>query len=169
MQLRGFGLVINPMSKRYYRKELPEAPVFIAGHPFTFEVYATEDPKMIEELDRCATRGVGGVIAITEEEFKVADQKKTIESGSGSSFKQQNHNRVEISALRALHAVEGRDRGIAAGTFNRPHNGQPNTLPASGRPMPDPISVPSPNQFSGIFLKPPSAKLSDVKAAAKTP
>ena len=150
------------MPKRYYLKELPQSAVYISGHPFKFDILETEDPGLISQLDACVARHVGGVMAITKEQFEVEAQKKTsgIICESGPKQKPPTQRNSELSTLHALHAAGASDRmraqpSLVAG---------PNDSKVSGRPMPDPISVPSPNSFSGLFAKPKTAKASDVKS-----
>jgi hypothetical protein len=140
---------------KFYRKELPDTPVYINGAPVRFEVLRTEDQTMINELDACIARHMGGIVAITEEEFLVLDQKKTSETSYGSAFKQRQSSQQGPSGLRSR---------LAAATAELPGLPvDPNALPVSGRPIPQPVQVPSPNKFSGIFIKPSTAKASDVK------
>lgn len=155
------------MSKRYYQKELSNSPVYIGGHPVKFDILETEDLTLISELDNCIRRGIGGIIAMSAEEYAVESQKKTSGTSSGSVFShnpnQQRHS--ELSAQRQRLAAEG-----AAANGRHPPSGQftrEGAMPTSGRPIPDPISVPSPNAFSGLFVKPPTAKASEVKAKTK--
>jgi hypothetical protein len=151
------------MSKRYFKKELPDSAVYIGGHPFKFDVLETEDPTMIAQLDACISRQVGGIIAITQEQYAAEAQKKTNGIRYEPNFTPSPNlqRSSELSTLRALRAAEaGVNRAPSAFPLSA------NDSNVTGRPRPDPISVPSPNQFSGIFLKPVTAKASDVKAAA---
>ncbi len=152
------------MSKRYFKKELPESAVYIAGHPLKFDILETEDPTLAAQLDACISRGIGGVIALSAEQFAAESQKKTSGINYESAFKQNPQQRQsELSTLHALHAAGAGDKQRAQPNLVAKTN--PGDSPVSGRAMPEPVSVPSPNAFSGIFAKPKTAKKSDVKAA----
>lgn len=162
---------------RYYRKEIPEMPVYVNGTPLKFEVLETADPVLIQELDRCIQFGRGGIISITAEDFTEESKKKPTEISSESGYKQQRQRQELSSQLTAQSlAVDGDSRirvgqtfaspqmsqfGSMEGRAHTPHNriGLP-TGPAgpTGKvPMPDPIELPT-----GADFKPPTAKLADV-------
>lgn len=159
------------MPTKYYRKEIPEMPLYIHGSPLKFEILETADAALIEELDRCIAFGRGGVMAITQPEFEDEAKKKPPVTISESGYK-QNRNRLELSSplLNQNLAAEG---GInLGGQFARPQDigrahepnekfGLPNGAvgPAGGRPMPDPIEVPKTTD-----MKPPTAKLSELNS-----
>ena len=157
------------MTTKYYRKDIPQMPVYVRGTPLKFEILETQDPILIEELDKCIAFSRGGVMSITKEEFEEEAKKKPSGTTSESGYKQRQQ-RVELSSqlLNQNLVVDG---GINVGgqfanpqDFGRPHTpketfGLPNGAvgPAGGRPMPDPIEVPKPSD-----MKPPTAKLSEV-------
>lgn len=157
------------MPTKYYQKELPESAVYVKGAPLKFDLLQTQDPSLIEELDRCVSRGVGGVISITEAQYQEELKKKELESSSRHSSNQPR-GRQELSAPSARHVAEAIDRTkslVNGGMFAGPQRDK-NSSPVSGRPMPEPILVPSPNEFSGIFTKPPpTAKASEIESASK--
>lgn len=137
--------------------------MFINGHPFRFDVLATSDPSMIAELDKCVARGVGGVIAITQEEHDLELKKKDSLSPSSSNSNQRPH-RAELSALLAPRAVEAVNRGGAFnpnGMFARPQEPQVNMASRMpSRAMPDPIEASSAESFKGSFVvKPPLGRV----------
>ncbi len=156
---------------KFYAKEIPLSPVFIGGFPLKFEVLATEDSALITELDKCVTRGVGGVIALTKEQYDEAIKKKENETPSSLSSRPPRW-RTELSALpsgaqRAVEAaVKNGAHGGDGGQFAHPQIGgrfERAVLPTSGRPVPDPIEVPSAEAFSGVFMKmPPVVKASEI-------
>lgn len=158
------------MSNRYYLKELPETAVYIAGSPMKFDLLETADPLLISELNKCVTRGVGGIIEITETQYRDELKKKEQESNSRRSLNQPR-GRQELSALHARRAAEARGKGssfLHNGMFAPPQNDRQPHSPVSGRPMPDPIEVPSPSVFSGVFLKkPPTAPASEIESAGR--
>lgn len=163
----------NRMATKYYRKDIPEMPVYINGTPLKFEVLETADGSLIQELDKCIAFGRGGVISIGKEEFDEAVKKKENETISESGYKQKLR-RPELSApMRNQNHAAGADvrvSGAFAGPqFERDHKprnagGLPGGAagPNAGRPAPDPIEVPS-----AADLKPPTAKLSQIAAATK--
>lgn len=150
------------MPTKWYRKELPTQPIWINGSPVKFDVLQTSDPVMIANLDAAIANQRGGIIAITKEEFDVEDKKKA--SGKPSDNGSPRNHRQELSAPnRNLAAVAASD--IARAQSVPPNiraamapGGQPGS-PVNGRPMPDPIMVPSANQFQGLLSKPTTAKI----------
>jgi len=159
------------MTTKFYRKDIPQMPVYVRGTPLKFEILETQDPILIEELDRCIAFNRGGVMSISQQEFEEEAKKKPSGTISESGYKQRQQ-RVELSSpLLSQNLVA--DAGInIGGQFARPQDvgrahtphesfGLPNGAagPAGGRPMPDPIDVPKPAD-----MKPPTAKLSEVNA-----
>ena len=154
---------------KFYRKDIPQMPVYVHGVPLKFELLETADAALIEELDKCISFGRGGVMSITKEEFEDEAKKKPTGTLSESGYKQRQQ-RVELSSplLNQNLVAEG---GInIGGQFARPQDigraheprekfGLPNGAvgPAGGRPMPDPIEVPRTTD-----MKPPTAKLSEL-------
>jgi hypothetical protein len=82
--------------------------------------------------------------------------------------------RQELSANQflSLRAAAGVGNGNANGQFAQPQIGRPHTpnnsfgLPRAQGPAPDPIEVPTAADFAAVFAKPPTAKMSEVKAVA---
>lgn len=161
---------------KYYMKEIPELPVYVHGTPIKFDILETSDQVLIEELDKCIARGVGGVMSITAEVF--AEELKKKELGNSSLFSSQPlHKRQELSALHSLKAPVAGDekRFDFGGTFAKhqerehtPHNmaGLPSSFNGPSNPgpktMPDPIELPALSEFK--TTKPTTAKLSEVMA-----
>jgi hypothetical protein len=155
--------------RKFYAKELPESPVYVAGHPLIFDFMETEDSALIGELDKCVARHVGGVIEISEEQFREEVKKKGTGNSSANNLRPRLQ-RTELAAVQwdALLAAGGGVSGqFAKPQFqreHRPHNrsGLPSTNgpSANGHPMPDPIDVPTAQSFGEI--KPPTAKLKDI-------
>ncbi len=155
---------------KYYRKDIPQMPVYIHGTPLKFELLETSDAALIVELDRCIQFGRGGVIALTQEEIEEEAKKKPNGTTSESVYK-QNKQRLELSSpllSQNLVADGGINIGSAfakpqdLGRVHAPHErfGLPaGGGPAPSRPMPDPIEVPKPAE-----MKPPTAKLSELNA-----
>lgn len=156
---------------KYYRKDIPQMPVYIHGTPLKFEILETSDASLITELDRCIQFGRGGVIAITKEEFEEEAKKKPSATTSESVYK-QNKQRLELSspllnqnlvADGAINIGSAFAKPQDLGRVHAPHErfGLPGGAvgPAPSRPMPDPIEVPKPAD-----LKPPTAKLSELNA-----
>lgn len=152
---------------KYYRKELENQPVFIFGHPMRFDFLATEDVVLISELDKCAARGIGGVISITRELYEEEVKKKELEMSNGNSKPHPSTpHRQEILSPnldgRRVAEVVANPRG-SRGMFARPQTGDRQGWPPQNRqggddrhgPMPDPIQIPSPAQFA----PPPTAKI----------
>lgn len=158
------------MPNKFYKKELPDTAVYVAGTPIRFDILETSDPLLISELNKCVAKGVGGVIEITEEQFQEEAKKKASSMTSGSNSNQPR-GRQELSALHARRVAEAVGKGSSFrenGTFASPQHDRQKTLPVSGRPMPDPIEIPSPHAFDSVFLKPPpTAKASEIKAASE--
>lgn len=160
---------------RYFSKEIPESGVIVNGTTMRFDLLETEDPILISELDKCIARGVGGVISITKEQYD--DEVKKKESGlSSPDSLNKRHQRQELSANQFLSlraAGAGGNFGNANGQFAAPQVGMGREhtprnnfgLPRNGNPSPDPIEVPSAADFAAAFAKPPTAKMSEVKAA----
>lgn len=158
---------------KFYRKEIPEMPVYINGAPLRFEVLATQDAGLIRELDNAIAGQRGGVVAITEDEFNEAQKKKPSGISSESVFK-QNRQRQELSAphLGNLAAGEARVGGMFAqrqdvGRPHTPHNqtGLRSSAsgPAGNKASPDPIQVPDKARL--VSPKPPTAKLGALSGA----
>lgn len=149
---------------KYYRKEIPEAPVFVSGHPYRFDILATEDTILITELDKCVARHVGGVISISKEEYEEEVKKKEQLSLLKNNSKPQQ--RQEISALRldARRVVEAvSNPAPRTGMFAKPQVPPAHEVNGGGerKQTPDPIEVPSPDSFQ--VRPPPIMKLSDIK------
>ncbi len=159
------------MPNKFYLKELPDTAIYLAGAPFKFDILETADPLLISELNKCVARGIGGVVEITEEQFREEVKKKESSSSSRLSLNQPR-GRQELSALHARRVAEAVGRGstfLENGTFAAPQHDRQRTLPVSGRPMPDPIEIPSPHSFDSVFMKPPpTAKASEIKADSAT-
>ena len=144
------------MAMKFYRKELPTQPIYVNGRPMLFDVTATEDPVLISQLDAAIAGHRGGIESITEEEYQSEVQKKTTEKRSGDDSR---NRRFELSAIHlGAHAAAGAVN-LSSSDVRIP--GQPVStavrLP-SGRELPDPILVPSPNQFGNLVNKPNKPK-----------
>lgn len=159
------------MPTNYYTKEIPEMAVYVHGTPLKFELLETSDAALIVELDRCIQFGRGGIKAITKEQFDEEAKKKPPVTVSESGYKQKQQ-RLELSSPHLSHdpAAGGADIRIG-NVFARPqerehapHNrhglpaGAPG--PAPIKRMPDPIELPSTDDF-----RPPTAKMSQVNGA----
>jgi len=156
--------------RKFYSKDLPESPVYVAGHPLIFDFLETEDSALISELDKCVARCVGGVKEITQDEFTEEVKKK--ESGNSSANNlRPKLQRTELQAVQ-WDALRAAGAGVNKGQFSRPqmpehrpHNqhGLPSSQGPSasnGKVMPDPIEVPTAESFGEI--KPPTAKMKDL-------
>ncbi len=144
------------MTPKCYRKELPDQPVWINGSPIKFNVIRTKDPVMIKNLDACIAGQRGGIIAINEAEYEEEAKKKL--SGNSSDNGSPRMRQQGLSAAnRNLAAVAGAESAPQP-KMAMPQLG-PGHSPVNGRPMPDPIMVPSPNQFSSLLKQPPTAKI----------
>lgn len=155
---------------KYYRKEIPTQAVYIFGQPFRFDFLATEDVALVHELDKCIRKQMGGVIAITKDEYDAELKKKESEqqlSANSNSLQQRRELRALNQPLPERRAVEvvANPGGRRNGMFARQQMGDRGGISAhqggDGRngPMPDPIQIPSPSQFT----TPPTAKLSEMK------
>src|SRR5678816_1972797 len=166
------------MATRYYRKDIPEMPVYISGTPLKFEVLATADALLIGELDKCIQHGRGGVIAISEEEYNETVKKNTSETISESVYKQKQQ-RQELSALQIQQSLAAGGAVRIESAFSQlptreatPHNqfGLPQSAfgpsEAKNKPMPDPIDVPSTKDLRPTTV-PTTVKLSELRSAAK--
>lgn len=158
-------------SSRYYRKEIPESPIYIFGKPLKFEILETADASLIAELDKCIAHGRGGVIAISQDEYEAEKKTCQREMRSDSVYK-QNRQRLELSSpLFGQHlAVDAANEIRISGAFARPQEREhtPNNQfglpagavgPGNSKAMPDPIELPKAED-----MKPPTAKLSEVAA-----
>lgn len=156
---------------RYFSKEIPESAVVINGNSMRFDILQTADPLLIQELDACIHRGVGGVVSISEAQYQEEVKKKQAGNSSHNNLNPRRQ-RQELSAnqLLNLRAAAGAGSGNANGQFAQPQMGRPNTpnnsfgLPRAQGPSPDPIEVPTAESFAASFSKPPTAKMSEVKA-----
>lgn len=154
---------------RYFSKEIPESAVVINGTSMRFDILETADPILIRELDACIARGVGGVISISESQYQEEVKKKASGNPSHDSLNPRRQ-RQELSANQLLNLRAAVGVGNANGQFAQPQMGRPHTpnnsfgLPRAQGPAPDPIEVPSAADFAAAFAKPPTAKMSEVKA-----
>ena len=152
LQLRAFSFMGQAMIK-YYRKDIPEMPVYVHGQPLKFEILETGDSALIEELDKCVAFGRGGVIAMTAEEYAEESKKKPPVTNSESVYKQRQR-RLELSSqlLSQSLAVDGAGVSVSSafakpqdiGRSHTPHErfGMPSGVgPGPSRPMPDPIDL----------------------------
>jgi len=141
----------------YFKKDLPESPIYVFGHPMRFDLLMTEDAAMAQELTNCANRHVGGITVLNKEQFEEEVKKKTAENGSGNSSKPKQW-RTELS-----HPFRPEPSVVAGGSFARPQIPQvPIAQAPRVGPMPEPLSVPSPESL--VVPKPPTAKMSKVTA-----
>jgi hypothetical protein len=144
---------------RFFQKELPEAQIWIAGHPIQFDIMETNDPLLIAEFENCIRRNSGGITEITAEKYAEEVKKKELEKLSGSNSKPQ-HKRTELSAFQF-----GNPGAAVASRFARQQS--PTTergmVAPVGHPMPDPIEVPT----AASFALPPVAKMKDLKQMAE--
>lgn len=158
---------------RYFKKELPDNPVYCLGQPFRFDFLATEDAVLISELDKCIRKQMGGVIAITKEEYEEELKKKEASPQFGGSSNGSPLRRQEIVAaqFRHLNLGVGQDGRRVAAVVANPSSNRRGLLAQQALPqreaaqaptmaqMPDPIQIPTPAQFA----KPPTAKVGDLK------
>jgi len=144
------------MPTKYYRKELPTQPIYVNGRPLTFDVIETSDAALIAQLDSAIAGHRGGIEEINAATYQEEVQKKTTEKRSGDESK---NRRFELSAINLGAHAAAAVVNLSAGDQRIP--GQPVTtserLP-SGREKPDPIMVPSPNQFGHLVNKPNKPK-----------
>jgi hypothetical protein len=148
---------------QYYLKEIPETAVIINGVSMRFDILETADPILISELDKCIQRQIGGVVAITKEQFDEEVKKKANEKLSGNSSNPLRR-RQELSSnlLAGVGAAAG--AGRSNGQFATPQTGRESNphnrggLPKGVGPAPDPIEVPSAGDFASSFDRPPTAK-----------
>jgi hypothetical protein len=159
---------------KFYQKEIPETAVVILGNSMRFDILETADPILIVELDKCIARGVGGVISISEAQFQEELKKKKEGLLSPDSLNRPRM-RQELSANHLLNlraAGAGGNFGNANGQFAQPQVGRAHTpnnsfgLPRAQGPAPEPIEVPTAESFAASFTKPPTARMSEVKATA---
>lgn len=157
------------MPTKWYQKEIPESPVFISGHPMRFDILETSDPILVTELDKCAARGIGGVMAITQEQYKSESEKKTLQNLSNGSSKlphRQEISALQLDARRVVEAVG--NPAPRGGMFSRPqvptdsHRENGN----SHQQMPEPIEIPAPASF--VIKQPPTAKIGKAKSKLET-
>ncbi len=97
----------------YFAKELENQPVFVFGHPMRFDFLATEDPALISELNKCAAKGVGGVISITKEHYDEELKKKaeaTFQNGSKLHPSLPHRQEILSPNLPDRRAVDQRDQ-----------------------------------------------------------
>lgn len=140
---------------RFFAKDLPESPVFVMGHPMTFDFLETSDPTLIAELENCIRRSVGGVSEISAETYAEEIKKKERERLSGNNSKPQ-FRRTELSFIGSPGAA------AHGSSFTRRQQPEVNHAPSvNGQPMPDPIEVPA----ASSFTLPPTAKMKDLKAS----
>lgn len=147
---------------KYFFKELPDTPIYIAGHPLRFDIMQTSDPALINEFENCIRRHQGGIVEITAERYAEELKKKEQETLSGNNLRPQQRQ-----VLSALHL--GNPGAAAASRFAKPQmsdwqrgNGNPANTPVA-HPMPDPIDVPT----AASFALPPVAKMKDLKEMAE--
>lgn len=149
------------MAKSYYKKEIPESPVFVAGHPMRFDVLETEDSMLSSELDKCAARGVGGVMKITQAQYDEEVKKKeqwNLLNGSSKPRQRQELSALQVDARRVVEAVGNPAPKI--GQFAKPQVPPANQRPVGNTPIPEPIEVPSIESF--VVKPPPTARFNQV-------
>jgi hypothetical protein len=144
---------------RYFSKELPEAAIYIFGHPMTFDVMETSDPALIAEFQSAISRNSGGISEITAEKFAEEVKKKESEKLSGGSLR-PSFKRTELSALQF-----GNPGAAVASRFSKPQQSEwskgPGTAPEQARQMPDPVDIPTSASF--IVPPPPTARMKESK------
>lgn len=138
------------MPKKFYSKELPDQPVYVNGFPLRFDIVETEDPTLIRELDNCVRNGMGGVVAITQEQYAEEVKKKELGILSNGSSNKPPW-RTELSANQRLNAA------VVGGSFAKPQQPPQVAIERQPQQMPDKLSVPDASEF---VIKPPAtAKL----------
>ena len=126
----------EPVPTRYFVKEIVSNPIRLkSGRPVPWEevgddtgVISTNDPSLIEELESAAKRQVGGIRAVTLEEFEDVKKKSGAEElRKLSLFKANNQFRevrlagdaapvVELKPLPAASQVSPAGQPIATPT-----------------------------------------------------
>lgn len=153
MHASGLLFRVNLMI-RYFQKDLPDSPVWIAGHPMRFDFLPTEDPALIAEFENCIRNSVGGISEISKAQFDEEVKKKAQEKLLGSSLNPPPR-RQELTAFQF-----GNPAVAAASRFARQQEWVKPPQPQAQHPMPDPIDVPT----AASFAQPPLAKMKDLKA-----
>jgi hypothetical protein len=149
---------------KYYRKEIPDQAIYVFGQPFRFDILATEEVPLIHELDKCIAKQRGGVIAITQEEYEVEVKKKATEqllrNASQPHRPELKSSNLNLQPERRVAEAVVNPGGSRQGMFARQQmDRQGIAAHRQQELMPDPIQIPSPNQF----ITPPTAKLSEMK------
>lgn len=128
------------MTTRWYYKELPENQLWLSsGARFTFEWLETSDAWLISELDAAIANQIGGVIAITKEQYDEGIKKKSEVKSPNSLPRRQEINPLQHQFNMSPRGFPGA-RAVAGGVRS-----QPVAVPAAE--LPDPLQVPDPSQF----------------------
>lgn len=120
---------------RFYRKELPNNPVRLPnGLVLKGEVFAFDQPSIIEAVDAMVAKQVGGFVAIEEAEYKELLKKK---EQNASQQPAGNHSRFILPQpnQRPRSAVEDARPAFAQVGMTQ------STTPINA-PAPEPLKVP---------------------------
>jgi len=126
-----------------------------------FDLLETSDSMLISELDKCVARQVGGVMSITEEQYKEESQKKTQQSLLNGSSKPPHRQELSALLLDARRVVEAvGNPAPKMGQFAKPQVPPAHQRSNGHEPMPEPIEVPTSESF--VIKPPPTMKASQV-------
>jgi len=129
------------MPTRFFAKELPDQPIYIAGRPYKFDFLATDDNWLISEFESAIRQGVGGIVEINQAQYDESLKKKT-----GNSSPQLFQRATEINPFR--HAQAARPVVVVGDSVDR-------TITQPLGPA-EPIAVTPPKVFLPKVGKPPT-------------
>ena len=148
---------------KYFKKEIPETPLYLSiGKPLTFEYVdqngfgylRTDDGFIIEEMNKCISRGTGGVTEISEEEYLLFQaQKKSGSLTSASSRQRQTIGPKNVWRRNRESVADPAAVSLTAPVVGITRNGDPITGQA-GMQKADTLSV------TREFVKPRVGKIS---------
>lgn len=109
---------------RYYRKELPDRPVLLLGQAYRFDLMEA-DGALADALDQAASKRIGGVIKITEEDYLELKKNATLKPSLTKP-----RGREEVSKkLLPLQRSSARSAAVAVNEPAQPPAADTNYLP----------------------------------------
>ena len=145
-------VVTAPLTKKYFRKEIVNTPLYLKGGgkvPFIalggdIGILETDDATLIGQLEVAINRRMGGVIAITSEEFEELKKNPPVPRSKPSSLKPWSQ-------------------------IQRQSSPQEEAVVATNLQKPAPLKVPDKEPMLAQLadLKKKSSRLSDVMDTAK--
>jgi hypothetical protein len=113
----------------YFRKELPDSPIFIEGIHMRFDILATDDERLANHLLNATAKRIGGVLSINQDEYDDLVKKK---AQSQPSLAPRKPQREEVRQRHGQTLTRKRKgAGLAVEADGKPDQSQQVVVPQS--------------------------------------